>query len=83
MKILKEYEPEDGFVKMDCEFEQEELEMLLSHAVTDILTKQLEEKIEEELKGKRKCFDCKEEIDDETIKRFPDTEICLDCMNNE
>jgi len=79
MKILKVHEPENGFVKMDCEFEQEEIEMLVSHAVTDILTKQLK-KIDQ---NKRECFDCEEEIDDETIKRFPDTEICAQCMNNE
>lgn len=82
MKILKEYEPENGFVKMDCEFEQEEMEMLLSHAVTDILTKQLK-KADAELKGEQECFDCGEEIDNETIGEHPDTEICSECLNNE
>ena len=82
MKILKVHDPENGFVKMDCEFEQEEMEMLISHAVTDILTDQLK-KADAELKGKRKCFDCEEVIDDETVRLFPDTEVCLDCMNNE
>ena len=43
MKILKVYEPEEGSkcCKVDCEFTEEEIEILLSYAVTDILKKQI------------------------------------------
>ena len=43
MNILKVHEPEEGSkcCKVDCEFTEEEIEILLSHAVTDILKKQI------------------------------------------
>ena len=43
MKILKVYEPEgdEKCVRMDCEFEEDEVEILLSYAVTNILKDQL------------------------------------------
>jgi len=49
MQILKIHEPKEGeqCVKMDCEFSEEEAEMLLSYAVTDILKKQIERMDEE------------------------------------
>jgi hypothetical protein len=37
VKILNTSEPKDGYVMMDCEFEKEELEALLSYAITNIL----------------------------------------------
>jgi hypothetical protein len=44
MKILKIHEPEEGSkcCRLDCEFDQDELEILLSYAVTNILRKQME-----------------------------------------
>ena len=32
---------------------------------------------------KRTCFDCGEDINDETIETYPDTEICLCCLTEE
>ena len=43
MEILKVYEEKDGFVRMDCEFSELEIERLLSYAVTDILKARIEE----------------------------------------
>jgi hypothetical protein len=41
MKILEIIDNDDGSCTMDCEFSQEELNMLLSYAVVDILKKQI------------------------------------------
>jgi len=79
MEILKISDPKDGYVTMDCEFDQNELEILLSYAVTNILTEQMK-KLE---RKKRLCFDCGQEISQDTLKVHPDTEICGDCLNNE
>ena len=53
MKILKIHEAKEGqgCVKMDCEFSEEEAEILLSYAVTNILRDQIE-RMDEECKGK-------------------------------
>jgi len=79
MDILKVYEEENGFVRMDCSFSELEIEMLLSYAVTNILKKQIK-KMDES--GERPCFHCEGEIDKETIERFPDTELCIDCIDD-
>jgi len=76
MQILKIHEdkPTTGFVTMDVEMTEEENNLLVSYAVNDILKKQIESMTW------RCCFDCQAEIDEETIKKFPDTEVCADCM---
>ena len=79
MEILKVYEEKDGFVRMDCEFSELEIERLLSYAVTDILKARIEEMDES---GERPCFHCEGEIDKETIERFPDTELFIDCIDD-
>lgn len=33
--------------------------------------------------NKRYCFDCDEEIDKNTIDTFPDTELCIECIEDE
>ena len=43
MEILKVYDEEDGFVRMDCSFSELEIERLLSYAVTDILKARIAE----------------------------------------
>lgn len=80
-KII-EPEGEDKCCRMECSFGEEEVEILLSYAVTNILKEQMK-KMDEECKGKRECFDCEEEIDDRTLKAHPDTELCAECLNNE
>ena len=44
MEILKIHEPEEGdnCCKMECKFTEEEVEILLSYAVTNILREQIE-----------------------------------------
>jgi RNA polymerase-binding transcription factor DksA len=78
MEILNISEPKNGFVTMNCEFDQEELEILLSYAVTNILTEQIKK-----MKDIKVCFDCGQEITKETLQDYPDTELCIDCLNNE
>lgn len=82
MKVIKidEDSLHKGYCTMYCEFSQEEINILLEYAVNDILKKQIERL---ELDKKRYCFDCDDEIDHETIKEFPDTEICIECMDVE
>ena len=79
MKIIKidEELPGNGYCTMHCEFSQEEVNIFIEYAINDILKKQIEKM---EHLGKRKCFDCGEEIDSKTIEEFPDTEICIECM---
>ncbi|MHA1817340.1 MAG: hypothetical protein ACTSX1_15165 [Candidatus Heimdallarchaeaceae archaeon] len=83
MEILKVHEPEgdEKCCRMECSFSEEEMEILLSYAVTNILKEQIK-KMDEECSGERLCFDCQGEIDDETIRRFPDTELCIDCIDD-
>jgi len=50
MEILKIHEPKNGFVTMECEFQNDEVEILLSYAVTKILEEQIK-KLEKEYKG--------------------------------
>lgn len=41
MEILEIVENDDGSCTMECEFNKEELDMLVSYAVVDILKKQI------------------------------------------
>jgi len=77
MKILKLHEPKDGFCTMECEFSEDEINFFVEYAVNDILKKQIK-KMEQRI-----CFDCSQVIDDETIKKYPDTEVCSECINNQ
>ncbi len=82
MKIIKidEDSSDKGYCTLHCEFSQEEINIFIGYAVNDILKKQIE-KLEQD--NKRRCFDCDDEIDHETIDKFPDTEICIECMEVE
>jgi RNA polymerase-binding transcription factor DksA len=82
MKVIKidEDSLHKGYCTMYCEFEQEEINILLEYAVNDILKKQIE-KIKQD--NKRRCFDCEEEIDEDTLYKYPHTEICIECMDVE
>lgn len=78
MKVIKVTDQPDGSCIMECEFTEHEVDFFLNYAVNDILRKQIKM-----MKNEKECFDCGEEINSETIKEFPDTEICSECMNNE
>jgi len=80
MKVLKITDQEDGSAIVDLEMTEEENNILVEYAVVDILKKQLESfKVEE---CKKECFKCCGLIDKETMKTFPGTEICADCIND-
>ena len=76
MKVIK---IDEDHCTMHCEFSQEEINILLEYAVNDILKKQIERL---ELDKKRYCFDCDDEIDHETIDKFPDSELCSECLED-
>ena len=78
MKVLKIHDdkPTKGYCTLDIELSEEENSILLSYAVNDILKKQIE-------RMSRTCCDCEQVIDDDTIKEYPDTEICGDCLAGE
>jgi len=78
MEVVSIEEQEDGSAIVTLNMTDEENNMLVGFAVNTILKDQIE-KMEKETK--RICFDCGNEIDDETIKLFPDTEICSECMD--
>lgn len=75
MEVLEVHD--DGRIVL--EMNEEEHRILIEYAVTNLLKEHID-RIE---KLKRKCFDCGEDIDDETLEKFPDTEICLDCINGD
>jgi len=75
MKVLKVHDAKDGFCTMECEFSEKEISFFVEYAVVDILKKQIKNM-------KRTCFDCEEVIDDETVKKHPETEVCSDCMKS-
>jgi hypothetical protein len=73
MEVISITEQEDGSAIVELNMTEAENNMLIEYAVVDILRKQME-------KLSRVCCDCQEPIDDETIKKYPDTEICGDCL---
>jgi len=80
MEVLSFKEKPDGSAIVELSMTEEENNILVQHAVIDILEKQINSlKFDE----KRVCFDCAQEIDDETINKFPDTEICGDCLEED
>ncbi len=81
MKIIKidEDSPRNGYCTLHCEFSQEEINIFVEYTVNDILKKQIK-KMEKD--NKRYCFDCDEEIEHETIDKFPDTELCSECLED-
>ena len=74
MKVLEIKDQPDGSCIMECEFTEKEVDFFLNYAVNDILKKQIEKMSKD---NKRECFDCGEEIANETFKEYPDTEICI------
>lgn len=80
MKVLNVTDQEDGSAIIDLEMTEEENNILVEYAVVDILKKQLESsKLDN---SKKECFKCCGSIDKETMKTFPGTEICADCIND-
>ena len=78
MDVLKIHDkPVNGYVTVECEFTEKEINFLVDYAVNDILRKQIE-KLKESI---RICFDCGQIISEETLQKFPDTEICGDCLS--
>jgi RNA polymerase-binding transcription factor DksA len=73
MEVISITDQEDGSAIVELSMTEAENNMLIEYAVVDILRKQME-------KLSRVCCDCQEPIDDETIKKYPDTEICGDCL---
>lgn len=73
MEVISITDQEDGSAIVELNMTEAENNMLIEYAVVDILRKQME-------KLSRVCCDCQEPIDDETIKKYPDTEICGDCL---
>jgi RNA polymerase-binding transcription factor DksA len=78
MDILSIKEQPDGSAIVEMEMSEKENDFFVEYAILDILRKQI--KI---IENKKECFNCGEEIDGETIKEFPDTEICSECMSDE
>jgi RNA polymerase-binding transcription factor DksA len=76
MEILevKEDFPEKGQFSIEVEMTEEEKEFLIEYAFNDILRKGMESM-------KLKCFNCGEDIDKDTLEKYPDTEICRECID--
>lgn len=73
MKVLSVTDQPDGSAIVELDMTEEENNMLIQYAVVDILQKQIE-------RMSRKCCDCEQVIDDETIEKYPLTEICGECL---
>ena len=73
MEVLSVTDQEDGSAIVELSMTEEENNILIEHAVVDILTKQME-------KMSKTCCDCERVIDEKTIEKFPSTEICGECL---
>jgi len=80
MEVIKITENEDGSATLDVNFTEEEINILVEYAVVDILKKHIN-KLEED--NKRLCFNCDDVIDHDILNKFPDTELCAECIINE
>jgi len=79
MEVTKIIENKDGSATLDVNFTEEEINILVEYAVVDILKKYIK-RLEKD--NKRKCFNCDNIIDNETLKDYPNTEVCLECIKD-
>ena len=79
MEVTKITENEDGSATLDLDLTEEEVNIFVEYAVVDILKKHIN-KMEED--DKRRCFKCNDIIDIKTLKDYPDTEVCLECIKD-
>lgn len=77
MEVVKVTENKDGSATLDLNLTEEEVSIFIGYAVNDILKKHIK-KIEQG--NKRKCFNCDDVIDDDTLYKFPNSELCLECI---
>lgn len=73
MEILDIKEQEDGSAIVEVVMTKQENDYFVEYAIVNILREKLESMT-------KTCFNCKAEIDFETMKEFPHSEICKDCM---
>ncbi len=77
MEVVKITENEDGSATLDLNLTEKEINIFVGYAVNDILKKQIEKLKQDNI---RYCFNCDEEIDDNTLYKFPNSELCLECI---
>ena len=73
MEVLSVTDQEDGSAIVELDMTEQEQNWLIQHAVCDILQKAID-------RDSRRCCDCGDVIDDETIEKYPITEICGECL---
>jgi len=73
MDVLSVTDQEDGSAIVELSMTEQEQNWLIQHAVTDLLQKAI-------ARESRTCCDCECVIDDETIEKYPSTEICGECL---
>ena len=73
MEVLSVTDQEDGSAIVELEMTEQEQNWLIQHAVCDIIQKAID-------RDSRRCCDCEEVIDDATIEKYPNTEICGECL---
>jgi len=76
MEVLSITDQPDGSAIVELNMTEEENNMLIQHAFVDLLKKAI-------ARESRTCCDCEQVIDEETIEKFPSTEICGDCLAGE
>ena len=76
MKVLSVKDQEDGSAIVEFDLTEDEQYFFIEYAINDILQKQI-------ARMSRTCCDCEQVIDDETIEKYPLTEICGDCLAGE
>ncbi len=79
MEVTKITENEDGSATLELNLTEEENNILIGYAVNDILKKNIENFKQD---NKKRCFKCNNIIDVKTLKDFPDTEVCLECIKD-
>jgi len=81
MKILEIKEQLNGSAILEVEITDQEKSYLIEYGFNEMLKKSIKEFESELVVEERKCFSCGAVIEKETIKAFPDTEQCGQCIN--
>jgi RNA polymerase-binding transcription factor DksA len=79
MEVVKFTENKDGSATLDLNLTEEEINIFVGYAVNDVLKKHIK-KLEQD--NKRYCFKCNNIIDNKTLKDYPNTEVCLECIKD-
>ena len=80
MNVLKIENQPNGSAIVEVEMTESEKDFLIEFGFNQMVRQGLE-LFEKDLIKERVCFDCDYVIDKETLEKYPDTEICKQCIS--